>query len=60
MTISERVLEDVPLARGAEKYAAFALIYCEMIRRPVRYLRQQQCPVELGQPMFWLITAGAV
>src|SRR5258708_33843485 len=31
-----------------------------MIRRPVRRLRQRQCAVELGQPMFWLITAVAV
>lgn|SRR5258708_1277229 len=30
MTVNERVLEDAPLARGAETYAAFALIYCEM------------------------------
>jgi hypothetical protein len=59
-TVNERVLEDAPLARGAETYAAFALIFCEMIRCPVRCLRQQQCPVELGQLMFWLITAVVV
>ena len=61
--VSERVLEDAPLAgTGAGTFAAIAPIYREMDDPPPRSVASTAAAfaIELGRPMFWLISAATV
>jgi hypothetical protein len=64
IALSERVLDDTPLVgTGAGTFAAFAPIYRQMDDPPpgsTAATAAAALAIELGQPMFWLITVATV
>ena len=58
---SQRMLEDAPLlGTGAGTFAALAPIYREIDEPPPSAVAATTLAIELGKPMFWLITAAAI